>query len=463
MTASFSTEEILAITGGELIAGSISLDHTASVCTDTRTVKIGQWYVALSGENFDGHKFLAQAANAGAIGAIVDLSYQPPASGHNFPTIAVRSPLKAYQDLAHHWRCKINPKVIAVTGSSGKTTTKEMCASVVSARFRTHKSRENQNNEVGVAHTFISMPADTEVVVVELGMRGIGQIKELASIAKPDISVITNTGVAHLELLGSIENIAMAKCEVLTEMDPDNGIAILGQRSYPLLPTARGTYPGRILACSEDYLQIIATDKTHTVFRGPGESREFAVRAHGRKLIIDAWCAVHAGRAVGMTDDQICAGLGTFSLPDGRGNHVIASNGSLIIDQSYNGNPDSVRAAVEGMFDSEAYPYGKKIVVLGPMAELGPSAEQLHFELGVWLRDKPFSMLITVGPMAANIAAGAAEGKQDIVCCSDRNEALTRLWKETDTNTCVFIKASHSANLTEIVNDMAAMHVSLPA
>jgi UDP-N-acetylmuramoyl-tripeptide--D-alanyl-D-alanine ligase len=413
-------------------------------------------YLALKGERFDGHDFVLKALECGAELAIVEsdslatVLNRLSCKSMALPVVSVPNSLAAYQGLARLYLRKSSVKVIAITGSSGKTTTKEMAAAATSAR-RVHKSVANENNEIGVPKTILSMPTDTEILILEMGMRGLGQIAQLASCGLPDIAIITCAGSAHIELLGSLENIAKAKCELFAALDAERGYAIIGDGTELLVSQAKRDFSGRIEVAPE--LEIISVDSAGTTFKIPGSANPeqvFFVKAHGRFLLEDAWCAVAAARAAGLTDSEIAVGLAKFAAVEGRGNALKLAHGVTVVDESYNANPDSMRCAVEAIL-SHAYPQPAKIVVLGAMAELGSFSEALHLELGRWLKDKPLSLLVTVGPVASAIALGATGASYEIVSVNSQDDALLCLLPHLRGNSCVMVKGSHSNCLDKLV------------
>lgn len=459
MSATFTVDEILTLDGAVLHGAIANPDQAFSISTDSRAIRANQdLYLALKGERFDGHNFVLKAFENGAGLAIVN-SDSASSVGESLPEkyraramVSVPNTLAAYQGLARLYLRRHSARVIAITGSSGKTTTKEMTAAATSGRV-VHKSLANENNEIGVPKTILSMPAETEILILEMGMRGLGQIAELAACGLPDIGVITCAGTAHIELLGSRENIARAKCELLAALDSERGRAIIGDGSDYLLAQARQDFSGAIEVCPA--LKIVRVDSHGTTFKIPDSAseQEFFVRAHGRVLLEDAWCAVAAARAAGLSDSEIAAGLAKFEAVEGRGNAVQSSHGATIVDESYNANPDSMRCAVEAIL-SHAYPQPDKIVVLGAMAELGEFSEPLHLELGRWLRDKPISLLVTVGPVASAIASGAEGASYEIAAVATQDEALARVLPRLGCDSCVMVKGSHSTNLDKLVQNI---------
>ncbi|MBX9689305.1 MAG: UDP-N-acetylmuramoyl-tripeptide--D-alanyl-D-alanine ligase [Candidatus Obscuribacterales bacterium] len=450
MTAVFTGEEILDICKARLASGLMP-DEAAPVVSDTRLLSEGQWYLAFAGDKFDGHDFLGDAFAAGALGAIVQERPNYPIGSQQFPLLAVEDTLAAYHALARNWRKRISPKVVGITGSSGKTTSKEMCASVFCNSRRCHYSVKNENNEFGVPKTLLAMPDDTQVAVIEMAMRGLTQIEALAKCALPNIGIITNAGTAHIELLGSRENIAKAKCELLEQMDKKRGLAILGSNAEHLLARARAVFDGRMLIFSEDEIEIIEVDTESSRFRLKDSPVIFKVRAHGMPLIADAWCAIVAGRELGLSDAEIADGLSFYQAIGGRGNKMTSLSGALIIDETYNANPDSVKAAVSALVDKNAYPQSKKIVVLGDLLELGAQAPDLLEELGTWLKSHPLHLLITVGSLARHIYVGAAGADFEVLHCQDMSVAEAELEKRSDQDSCVLVKGSRGARLDKLV------------
>jgi UDP-N-acetylmuramoyl-tripeptide--D-alanyl-D-alanine ligase len=472
MTARFSLPEILSLSGASASEKTVAqfADCTFSLTTDTRQAAAGQFYLAIKGERFDGHDFVAQAALAGADGAIISsgqkalveakLKESSSNWSDHFVLIDVPDSLRAYQQLATLYRRRIKPVVVAVTGSSGKTTTKEMCAAVFGASRTLHKSAANENNEVGVPKTILSMPENTQILVLEMGMRGLGQIAELAECGEPDIGIITGVGVAHIELLGSRENIARAKCELLPYLTPETGVAILGQSEGLLVEEAKRVYSGHMFVFPRADFHVVKADAQGSTFSFGREDDvalaldQYTVHTHGSVLLQDAWCAVQAGLCAGLSPSEVAQGLALWSAVEGRGNAVATASGALLIDEAYNSNPDSVRCAIEAICSEEAFPQPHKIVVLGEMLELGDYSKQLHTELGEWLKDKRISTLVTVGEQAKLIADGAEGASYRILAINDREEAETRLKEMLVKDSLIMVKGSHGTKLYELVKTL---------
>lgn len=459
--AKFSFDELLTLDGACFI-GKMPEQESFSVSTDSRNLLPGDLYLALKGERFDGHQFVVSALKNDLISlAIVERQRAEELEaelGDLLQTkglISVPDTLAAYQGLAQLHRRKANVRVIGITGSSGKTTTKEMTACVLSKK-KVHKSKANENNEIGVPKTILNMPEDTEVLILEMGMRGLGQIAELASCGMPDIGIITCAGTTHIELLGSKENIARAKSELFEFLDEEQGLAIVGAPEAHLMEAVGRAYHGRVL--SYEPVTIVSADVSGTTFKMAGkkvaqDDVAFTVRAHGNALIQDAWCALQAGLACGLTPQEAALGLAGFAPVEGRGNASKIACGAVVVDESYNANPDSVRCAVEAIL-SDAYPQIEKIVVLGEMAELGDFTLPLHRELGAWLKSKPLSMLVTVGNVAGEIAQGAEGAGYTVTAVNEQAEALDLITEKISDKSCIMVKGSHCTNLDRLVREL---------
>lgn len=451
---SFTLEELLSIPGSKL-TGPTPESRTFTVATDTRNLPPGSVYIALRGERFDGHAFVRNAFNSGVELCVAQEDYleKQLRRDDSKSIIKVDDTLSFYQELARFARRRQKAWVLGITGSSGKTTTKEMCAAVFGKR-KCHKSAANENNEIGVPKTIFAMESDCEILILEMGMRGLGQIAELARIGEPQVGIITNVGMTHVELLGSQENIAAAKCELLEGLK--KGPGIIGQMTDLVRSTATNCYKGELLDFESAGVKVISVNSTGTAFRVAGIDRDFFVHAHGEFLVRDAWCAIAAGRAYGLPVDEIAEGLAAWSHVPGRGNKVDAINGAIVVDESYNANPDSVKCAVDALLAPEFFSDRSKVVVLGKMAELGEFEAPLHKELGKWLKDKPISMLVTVGDTAALIAKNAEGAKFEVAACDDQDQAFSKLKDKLDSSVLVMVKGSHSTNLGDLVKRLAA-------
>lgn len=472
MLVKFDARTIIDATAGRLLSGGIS-EESGSICSSIEELKKGQWFIALPEARIDGHDQLQEAIDAGAIGCIVVDNRRYPflAPGSQaqagetnetdlrigFPLIGVPSTLHAYYQLANFVRRKIDPKVIAITGSAGKSTTRDMFCSIISLTHRVHSSESNRTDSRGLAKTLLEMPETTEVLVVEFSQRGRGQIAWLAAGIAPDIAVITNIGLAHLETLGSIENIAAAKCEILESLNIESGLAILGDENRLLRERVDLVFAGgRILTFTEGEIEVVGVKPASTLFALSSSDTLFDLNSHGTAYLRDAWCAIACAREFGLPDHKIAEGLRRYDPSRGRGNKSIGKNGALIIDESYSANPDSVRATVTAFLDSRAFPQSRKFVVLGAMQELGEASDGIHAKLGHWLSTQSFEALITIGESAAAVVRGVKGSNFRTVASTNAIEAYRILVGTIDEETSVLVDGSDCSELRLLIQLLTA-------
>lgn len=398
-------------------------DHAAAdiplrgVSIDSRTIQPGELFAAVRGDRFDGHDFIAKAVAAGCAAVLVERCPDPLPS---VPVVQVDDVLAALGEAARTWRNRVNPLVLAVTGSCGKTTVKEMLTRCLQHRYPlVHATRGNLNNHIGLPLTLLSMPDHCQVLVVELGMSGAGEIAYLARLARPQIGIITNVMPAHLEAFDGVAAIADAKGE-LFEALPENGLAILpaGQPYTERLRQKTGT--AKVLSFgAEGAADIFSTAVTNDP-NGETIANEFVIhwRAeqdhmhtrlahHGEHLRMNALAVAAAARAAGVASDQIAKGLDLFAPPAGRGGVRLSPQGWQVVDDSYNANPGSVKAALYAL--PEPKPSGRRVAVLGDMLELGKESEQLHAELLQAVVECGVSLLFTAGPLMQALHQAAQE------------------------------------------------------
>ncbi|MFZ5647235.1 MAG: UDP-N-acetylmuramoyl-tripeptide--D-alanyl-D-alanine ligase [Bacillota bacterium] len=380
-----------------------------SVCTDSRKVKEGDLFFALRGERFDGHDFILKAAAAGIRGAVVEREVEVPPE---ISVFRVADSQAALQNLARHNRRLSGVPVVGVTGSSGKTSTKDLIHSMLSVKFRTLKTEGNLNNELGLPLTLLRMDESHQAAVVEMAMRGMGEIDLLGRIALPTGAVITNIGEAHFEILGSVDNIARAKGEILDHV-PEEGFAVLHGES-PFIEREARRCRGRVIFFGEDPgLDVYAREITPedggnnfvAVFRG--REAEFFVPLPGRHNVINSLAAIAVGLEMGMEVEDIRTGLAGVHLTSMR-MEITDFNGIKIINDSYNANPLSTRAAIQALAET-AKDKSRKVAVLGDMLELGDRSEPGHREVGGAVQKAGVDLLAAVGDQAMFIGAGAEE------------------------------------------------------
>lgn len=448
----FTADEIIETVKGTVVQNKFNFGKIG-ISTDSRTVKEDDIFLPLSGENFDGHDFINTALKHGCTGYFIDKKHYAETSDYYNPSkivIVVDSPIEAYLRLAHFARKKINPKVIAVTGSSGKTTVKEMIRSVLSEKYITHHSVLNHNNEIGLCETLTGMPEDTEVLVAEFGMRGAGEIELLSKYAEPDYAVIVNIGSAHIGRLGSIENIAKAKCEIIKHLKKDGTLIAADDK---LIRKYRCQKTNEIY-CGKNYKLLEMTEK---FVKFSYEGNKYRILVPGEYNVMNAVFAIETGKLAGLSPAEIAKGLLKYKPVGERGQIINLPGNIKIISDCYNANPDSIKASVNSMFLT--YPEYNVTVLLGEIAELGEHEEILYREIGKFLSEKNFYRFITVGEKAKPIAKSFSELRTDkktkVESFSDNKEAAKFLKKNLSSKSVVLLKASRCAKLEEIVEELS--------
>jgi len=436
--------------------GSVMIDE---VSTDSRTLRAGELFVALRGENFDGHNFVESAAKAGAAGAIVDSNWKSPVP-ENFAFIRTKDTLQAYQRLAANYRKSLALKVVAITGSNGKTSTKDFSASVLARRFRVTKTEGNFNNHVGLPRTVLDATSQDEVAVWEIGMNHPGEVAALSKIAAPDAAIITNIGVAHIEFMGSREAIAREK-GALAESVGSEGTVILNADdpfSEGIATRARakvvfaGTKGGTVRAIE---IRQSADGSEFTILEGAHRCRAL-LPVPGLHMVQNALLAVAAGRAFGLSIEECAAGLATAPLAKAR-LQIKEIGGVQFLDDSYNANPDSMKAALRTLVELDAD--GKRIAVLGEMRELGDESERGHREVGETAAALKIDQLITIGNTAAAIADAARHaGLRKTTILSSTSEAAELLDEIAAPGDLILIKGSRVTRTEEVIEQFGLRH-----
>ena len=432
----FTLEELKKATNAE-IKGYVDGDFEIS--TDTRTIKKGDIYLPLKGENFDGEAFCDKAIDAGAVGCFCTKEC-PSAT----LSLKVNDTKIAYLQIANFARRKYSPKVIGVTGSSGKTTTKEMIYSVVSEKFKSHKTFSNHNNEIGFCQTALSMPEDTEVLIVEMGMRGLGEIELIDKFAEPDYAVITNAGSAHIGRLWSLDNIAKAKCEITSHLKE-----VLIANDNPRLRKF-ANFDGEKIFYSLNDVKILEKRSGYSKFIY--KNKEYELNVEGDYNIENSLTAIEIGYKLGMSYDEIKSGLAKYHPIEKRWEEE-KIKGFSIINDSYNANPESMKASVSTFLEL----YKNPVVVLGNMGELGENEIEFHREVGVFLGNKfkgKDGLFITVGNLAKYIGE-ELEKFGFVVKHFDNNIETSRyILDNLHEGITMFLKASRSMKLEEIIENL---------
>lgn len=452
--------QLLEAVDGTLLGSFGDLDATVSeVSTDSRKIEPGCLFIPLEGERFDGHSFINSALEEGAAGCLTARERESYLPGKFY--IKVRSTQRALWELARYYRKLFPIPFIAITGSVGKTTTKDMVAAVLGARFRVHKTEGNFNNDIGVPLTLLKLEKRHEVCVVELGMDHAGEIDSLGRLVEPDMALITNIGDAHIENLGSRENIFKAKCEILPHLKRD-GLAVLNGDD-PLLATLRGTLPQRTLFVGSgqglDYaaFDLNSDDAGHLSCRikTPRSQFQADIPALGRHMIYPTLMAAAAAEALGMAPDEIVRGIEAF-LPTKMRMNIIRCKGDIVIlNDAYNANPQSMRAAAAVLGD--AGQKRRKVAVVGDMKELGPGSEQFHRAVGGYFAQSGADRLIAVGDLARFMAEGAKDaGLEQADWFPTLDAARNALSREVRSGATILVKASRSMAFEKIVDFLLA-------
>lgn len=424
------------------------------VSTDTRTIKEGQLFVPLVGDKFNGHKFINQAIEGGARASL--WSKNEPIPNLDFPFILVDDTLLALQQLAKEYRQQLKVKVIGITGSNGKTTTKDITASLLSTKYKTKKTMGNYNNFIGVPLTLLSLDEDTEMAVVEMGTEMFGELSTLTAIVKPDVAIITSIGEAHLEHLLNKENVAMAKLEILEGLDPEGLFIYFGDdptlkkvlKDYPIKHKALsyGTeehnhYRCRLNSMDQRGLSFTLEAPTH---------KDFILPILGEHNMYNATAAIAVARYFNIPLDLIQEGLYQVDKT-GMRDELIYAKGFAILNDSYKSNPDSLQAALNTLYSMKGF--NQKIAVIGDMLGLGKDEVRAHEKIGLTIDEKQVDYLLTIGPLAKHIGEAAKDrfGKDRIIHCEDKKELINKVKEVIQGNSLMLVKASRSLGLEEVV------------
>jgi UDP-N-acetylmuramoyl-tripeptide--D-alanyl-D-alanine ligase len=433
--------------------GTFSIER---IGTDSRTIKKGELFVALRGENFDGQKFIEDVAKSGAAGAIVAPGWKGEVPS-KFAIIRAKDTLVAYQTLASNYRKSLPLRVLAITGSNGKTSTKDFAASVLGRKFRVTKTQGNFNNHVGLPRTILEATSTDEVAVWEIGMNHPGEVAPLAKIAAPDAAIITNVGVAHIEFMGTREAIAQEK-GALAEAVGDDGTVILNADD-PFSEEIANRTRARVIFAGIENGVLRATDieqtsdgSDFTILEGAHRCRA-QLSVPGLHMIQNALLATAAGRAFGVLLEECAIGLATAPLTKAR-LQIKEINGILFLDDSYNANPDSMKAALRTLVELPAD--GKRIAVLGEMRELGAESERGHQEVGEEAAALGVDQLIGIGEMGKIIArASERAGLEKSRAVGSTSEAAELLIDVAEPGDLILIKGSRLARTEEVIAGFA--------
>jgi UDP-N-acetylmuramoyl-tripeptide--D-alanyl-D-alanine ligase len=445
-----SLHQIAEFAGAEILRGKAET-RIERVSTDSRTIKLGELFVALHGEHFDAHNFLQDVAKAGAAGAIVSQNPRPDLA-ENFAILRATDTLVAYQNLAANYRKTLPLKVLGITGSNGKTSTKDFAGSILGRAFRVTKTEGNFNNHVGLPRTMLEANRDDQFAVWELGMNHPGEIAALARIASADAAIITNIGIAHIEFMGSRQAIAREKGALAESIDPGGFVVLNADDEFS--PSIADRTRARVIFAGIEKGTIRAIEVQQTSGGSEFTMVEGAHRCRaqlpvpGLHMVQNAMLAVAAGRAFGVSLEECAAGLVAAPLTKAR-LQIREINGVQFIDDSYNANPDSMKAALRTLMELDAD--GKRVAVLGRMLELGAESERGHREVGETAATLGIDHLISIADDAIAVAAEKA-GLENSAVAKDASEAAEMLGEIVVPGDLVLIKGSRSSR-TELVLD----------
>lgn len=447
---------VLNSTSGKLVSGGNGISFSG-VSTDSRNISSGEIFFALKGENYDGHEYVDEAIKKGAGGAVIEEN----SIAHEAGKLLIRVPstLRALGDLASEWRKSfLQLKLAAITGSNGKTTTKEMAWSIVSRKYKTLKNTGNFNNLIGLPLTLFKLDASYKAAVVELGMNDFGEIRRLAEIALPDTGAITNIGRAHLEKLGGIEGVARAKGELVEAFTGEN-VFVVNADDPRTVEIAKKTASGKITyGIKSTGADITARDIRQDGFSGIGflmktETSEFPVRIKGIGMhnVMNALCASGIALSLGCGKDEIIAGLEGFTPGYMRLEVLESPSGFRVINDTYNANPDSMRSAVNELMGLKGG--GRAIAVLGDMLELGEKSASEHYGVGEYLSASGVDYVIACGDFGRALLEGAGGGPNCFYAGS--HEEVANIVREISRpGDLVLVKGSRGMRMEEVTKKL---------
>ena len=458
MSAPFRLTEALTWTQGQYIAGS---EQTVfdGVSIDTRTVRSGELFVAIRGEKHDAHSFLDQAIASGASGIMVEHGAVDAADlPISLPILSVEDTTTGLGDLARGHRNSFTGTVIAITGSNGKTTTKEMCHAIMAVKAPCLKTIGNLNNAFGLPLTLLSRKAEEASAVVELGMNHRGEISYLTKIARPDIGMVTNVGTAHIGFLGSQKNIALEKTDLIAGLE-ESGTAVLNSDD-PLIEAHASRAPGRIIRFGfsknadvrADHVRFDGGSRFHFMLLTPAGNRSVEISGLADTTVINALGASAAALAAGADLDQIETGLGRFQPVPGRMVPRNLASGACVIDDTYNANPQSIHAALENLIRLKGD--GRAFAILGDMGELGEEADQAHQTIGRLAAELKVDRLITLGTNAARVNAAAQEAGLPAEHCLvgvDPEQVAESVGRDLRSQDWILVKGSRAMRMERVV------------
>lgn len=448
----FEIETVAKVCKGEIKSKGIN-EKISKFCSDTREIKKGEMFLSIKPEKGDGIKYIIEAFKKGAIGCITEYNLQEEIvqKYKDKIIIKVKDTIEAIQNLAKYKRELYSIPVVGITGSVGKTTTKEMISSVLSQKYKIAKTRENYNNHIGVPLTILAWEDDIEVAIVEMGMNHLGEISVLTNIAKPTIAVITNVGTAHIGLLGSRENILKAKLEIL-EGVAEKGKLIINNDNDMLNKINLKNHEKITYGIDTESMYMatninINEKNTTYIIKLEGKEYNICIPASGKHFVLNSMCAIIVGKLLNVEIEKMIKAMKDFQNT-GKRMEIKKINNIEMINDYYNANYDSVKAALEVLNKINAK---RKVAILGDMKELGKYEEELHRRVGRKIIENQVDVLITVGSLAKYIAQEAKRiGLMQIYAFQTNEDCIKELKSLIKTDDVILIKASKAMHFEEI-------------
>ena len=440
-------QEIVKATKGALLKEA-DVKEIKAVSTDTRKIEEGTMFIALKGENFNGNNYVLDAFNKGAKIAIVDeIKCDLNELKEDVALIKVQNTGRALMDLAKFYREKLGLKVVGITGSAGKTSTKDLVAAVLSDKYKVFKTKGNFNNEIGLPLMILELDSTYDVAILEMGMRGLGQIKELAEIASPDLGIITNIGISHIEILKTRENILKAKMEIATFFDKNNTLVVCGNDDFlGALPEAQykivKTGVGENFKIGAKNIALEELSSKFTVYDGEKEE-EFSLDMPGEHNISNLMLGIAIAKELGVSFEEMKRGLKNIEATSMR-LELIKKDGFSILNDCYNSSPVAVKSAIDVMKNIEGK---RRIAVLGTMRELGHKSEEAHEEIGKYAKENGIEKVLCFGDFSENIKEGYGEG---CTVYENKEELIKDLLNIICEGDIILVKASRSLKFEEI-------------
>lgn len=440
-------QEIVKATKGALLKEA-DVKEIKAVSTDTRKIEEGTMFIALKGENFNGNNYILDAFNKGAKIAIVDeVKCDLNQLKEDVALIKVQNTGRALMDLAKFYREKLGLKVVGITGSAGKTSTKDLVAAVLSDKYKVFKTKGNFNNEIGLPLMILELDSTYDVAILEMGMRGLGQIRELAEIASPDLGIITNIGISHIEILKTRENILKAKMEIATFFDKNNTLVVCGNDDFlGALPEAEykivKTGVGENFEIGAKNIALEELSSKFTVYDGEKEE-EFSLDMPGEHNISNLMLGIAIAKELGVSFEEMKRGLKNIEATSMR-LELIKKDGFSILNDCYNSSPVAVKSAIDVMKNIEGK---RRIVVLGTMRELGHKSEEAHEEIGKYAKENGIEKVLCFGDFSENIKEGYGEGG---TVYKNKEQLINDLLNIVCEGDIILVKASRSLKFEEI-------------